>query len=43
MLSESELICVINRQYERLNDVVDDYDRQRLKDFINGMECVLND
>jgi len=42
MLNERELIIVINMHYERLNDMADEYEYKRMKDYINGMEVALN-
>ena len=43
MLSEEEVKNLIDRQYNFLKDIVDEHDKQRMKDFINGLECVLNE
>ena len=43
MLSEEEIRNLIKMQHEHLEQVFDLNTRQRMQDFINGLECVLNE
>jgi len=43
MLSEEETRNLIKMQKEHLEQIIDLNNRQRMQDFINGLECVLNE
>ena len=43
MLEEEEIRNLIGKQYEHLEQTLDLNTRQRMQDFINGLECVLNE